>query len=60
VSTCTPEKFFKKYTEKTKQNIIVFDSTKMPVGNKNDEERGTHFCFFSDITEEKLENSQKK
>jgi hypothetical protein len=46
LSKCTPEKFFKKYIEKRKQKIIVFDSTKMSAGNKNDGERGTHFCFF--------------
>jgi hypothetical protein len=32
----------------------------MPVDNKNNEERGTHFCFLLNITEVKLENSQKK
>ncbi len=30
------------------------------VGNRNDEERGTHVCFFSDISEVTLRNSQKK
>ena len=30
------------------------------VGNGNDEERGTHFYFFSDITEVTLGNSQRK
>ena len=30
------------------------------VGNRNDEERGTHFCFFPNITEVTLGNSQKK
>jgi hypothetical protein len=42
-----PKRKYWKKREKEKKRGEV----RCLIGNRNDEDRGTHFCFFSDITE---------
>jgi hypothetical protein len=45
---------------KSGKNVAKKKTLECKVGNRNDEERGTHICLFSDITEVTLGNGQKK